>query len=428
MIEPWDVPSDWRWRRFQDVARVASNLVDPADYGDLPHIAPNHIEGETGRLLRYRTVREDGVISAKHRFHSGQILYSKIRPYLAKAVLVDFDGLCSADMYPIETDLDPNFLKWWMLSREFTRRAAGEQARTILPKINRRALEQLPVPTPPPLEQRRIVGILEDHLSRLDAAEHLIQTASLRLERLLLSTLTRSVTEMRQRGEPFMPLGDLTETSLGKMLDAKKADGELTRYLANVNVRWGKFDLTQLKRVPLTPSEKQRLRLERGDILACEGGEPGRSAVWELDDSDIAYQKALHRIRVLDPDALSPHFTALMLREAIQSRRWDSLFTGTTIKHLPQEKLRRIEIPVPPIAEQRALLAHVQEIDRQAARQAEALTAAKRRSQALRRGVMSAAFSGKLTGRSTDAEVVEAESLEFRSYEESHMAAIEGVG
>jgi len=428
VIEPWDVPSDWRWRRFQDVARVASNLVDPADYGDLPHIAPNHIEGETGRLLRYRTVREDGVTSAKHRFLSGQILYSKIRPYLAKAVLVDFDGLCSADMYPIETDLDPNFLKWWMLSREFTRRAAGEQARTILPKINRRALEQLPVPTPPPLEQRRIVGILEDHLSRLDAAEHLIQTASLRLERLLLSTLTRSVTEMRQRGEPFMPLGDLTETSLGKMLDAKKADGELTRYLANFNVRWGKFDLTQLKRVPLTPSEKQRLRLERGDILACEGGEPGRSAVWELDDSDIAYQKALHRIRVLDPNALSPHFVALMLREAIQSRRWDSLFTGTTIKHLPQEKLRRIEIPVPPIAEQRALLAHVQEVDRQAARQAEALTAAKRRSQALRRGVMSAAFSGKLTGRSTDAEVVEAESLEFRSYEESHMAAIEGVG
>lgn len=407
MTEPWRLPAEWRWQSFQDVARVASDLVDPADYGELPHIAPNHIESETGRLMPYSTVGEDAVISAKHRFRSGQILYSKIRPYLAKVTLVDFDGLCSADMYPVETDLNPRFLKWWMLSREFTRRAAGEQARTVLPKINRRALSQLPVPVPPPGEQLRIVEILEDHLSRLDAADQLTQMASLRLNTLLLSTLTWSVTEMRQLGVPFRPLGTITDTTLGKMLDAKKVNGELTKYLANINVRWGTFDLAHLKEVALTASEKQRLKLQRGDILACEGGEPGRSAVWELDGSDIAYQKALHRIRVRDPGALSPHFVALMLREAIQSRRWDSFFTGTTIKHLPQEKLRRIEIPVPPIGDQRELQAHAQEVERHVARQTDALDAAKRRSQALRRGLLAAAFSGSLTGRSTDDEVLE---------------------
>ncbi len=66
--------------RFDEVARVASKLVDPADYADSPHIAPNHIESETGRLLPFGMVSEDGVTSAKHQFFAGQVLYSKIRP------------------------------------------------------------------------------------------------------------------------------------------------------------------------------------------------------------------------------------------------------------------------------------------------------------------------------------------------------------
>lgn len=165
MRDPWPLPTDWRWAEWKSVARVASNLVSPADYQSVPHIAPNHIESGTGKLLPYRTVAEDEVISAKHLFAPGQLLYSKIRPYLAKAVIVDFLGLCSADMYPIETELEPRYLKWWMLSPDFTRFAAGEQARTVLPKINKHALGQLPVPVPPLSEQHRIVNLLEGHLS-----------------------------------------------------------------------------------------------------------------------------------------------------------------------------------------------------------------------------------------------------------------------
>ena len=272
--------------------------------------------------------------------------------------------------------------------------------------ITRSKFDSVSVDVPSLSEQQRIVEVLEDHLSRLEAADRLMHTAGLRLDTLLMSALTRSVSEMRQRGVPFTPLGDLADTTLGKMLDARKVSGEPTPYLANINVRWGRFDLENLREVSLTPRERERLKLLRGDILVCEGGEPGRCAVWEVGSSDIAFQKALHRIRVLDPEALSPHFVALMLREAIQSRRWDSLFTGTTIRHLPQEKLRRIEIAVPPIVEQRQLQAHAQEVERQAARQREAFDASKRRSQALRRGLLAAAFSGSLMGHSRDDEVI----------------------
>jgi type I restriction enzyme S subunit len=184
----------WPHRPFGEVARVAGDLVDPAVTPDAPHIAPNHIESGTGRLLPYRTIREDGVTSGKNRFHAGQILYSKIRPYLKKAVLVDFDGLCSADMYPIVTDLEPRFLLWWMLTERFTETAIAQQGRSVLPKINREALARLPVPTPGPDDQRRAVEAVESQLSIIEQLRERLMDANTRsdaLRRAVLATAFR---------------------------------------------------------------------------------------------------------------------------------------------------------------------------------------------------------------------------------------------
>ena len=79
-----------------------SDLVDPAAFPDSPHIAPNHIESQTGRLLPYLTISEDGVTSAKHRFRQGQILYSKIRPYLAKAIVIFPGGTARAVAHTLQ--------------------------------------------------------------------------------------------------------------------------------------------------------------------------------------------------------------------------------------------------------------------------------------------------------------------------------------
>jgi type I restriction enzyme S subunit len=107
---PYEVPEGWEWGRFQQIATIASNLVNPRSYPDLPHIAPDNIEKGSGRLLSYRSVKEDNLISSKHLFHKGQILYSKIRPRLSKVVEIDFEGLCSADMYPINSYIDRSYL------------------------------------------------------------------------------------------------------------------------------------------------------------------------------------------------------------------------------------------------------------------------------------------------------------------------------
>ena len=162
----------WKKSRFDEVATIKSNLVNPLDFPDLPHIAPDNIEKKTGVLLEYHTVSEDGVTSGKHRFYPGQILYSKIRPYLSKVVVVDFDGLCSADMYPIKAEGNAKCLWYYMLSEEFLEQASSAGSRSVLPKINQKELSALTVVLPTLKdEQEEIVRILDDLLAKEQQAK-----------------------------------------------------------------------------------------------------------------------------------------------------------------------------------------------------------------------------------------------------------------
>lgn len=174
----------WKKSRFDEVATIKSNLVNPLDFPDLPHIAPDNIEKKTGVLLEYHTVSEDGVTSGKHRFYPGQILYSKIRPYLSKVVVVDFNGLCSADMYPIEAEENARCLWYYMLSEEFLEQASSAGSRSVLPKINQKELSALTVVLPTLKdEQEEIVRILDDVFAKeqqvKEAAEGMLEQIEL---------------------------------------------------------------------------------------------------------------------------------------------------------------------------------------------------------------------------------------------------------
>ena len=162
--------NSWVVKRFDEVADIKSNLVDPLEYSDFPHIAPDNIEKRTGILLEYRTIEEDGVTSGKHRFFPGQILYSKIRPYLSKVVMVDFDGLCSADMYPIEAKGNSKYLLYYMLSDEFLEQASSAGSRSVLPKINQKELSALKVRITTDEEQEEVVKALDYLLPMMQQA------------------------------------------------------------------------------------------------------------------------------------------------------------------------------------------------------------------------------------------------------------------
>lgn len=159
-----DIAPSYATKRFDEVAIIKSNLVDPAEYQNYPHIAPDNIEKKTGVLLEYRTIAEDNVKSGKHRFYPGQILYSKIRPNLSKVVVVDFDGLCSADMYPIEAIGDTKCLWYYMLSENFLEQASSAGSRSVLPKINQKELSALTVTIPDSIEEQKELSRLIDSL------------------------------------------------------------------------------------------------------------------------------------------------------------------------------------------------------------------------------------------------------------------------
>lgn len=147
-----------------------------------------------------------------------------------------------------------------------------------------------------------------------------------------------------------MPLEEVANFCLGKMLDQKKNRGELRPYLANVNVRWGSFELNELREMRFEGSEEDRYGLKYGDIVMCEGGEPGRCAIWKDERPGMMLQKALHRIR--PHEGLDHRFLYYTFLSKGRTGELSGLFTGSTIKHLPREKLAKVEIPLPPLSTQ----------------------------------------------------------------------------
>lgn len=148
-------------------------------------------------------------------------------------------------------------------------------------------------------------------------------------------------------------LGDVADLCLGKMLDQNKNKGDLLPYLANINVRWGEFDLADLREMRFEPHEAERYGLKFGDIVMCEGGEPGRCAIWKDQAAGMMIQKALHRIR---PHAgLDANFLYYWFLQEGRSGGFGHLFTGATIKHLPGQNLAKLVVPLPPVAAQQRI-------------------------------------------------------------------------
>lgn len=185
------LPKNWKVVPFSKAATIAEGQVDPRvePYSDMVHVGPENVERDTGKLLDCKTAKELNLISGKYRFRKGDIVYSKIRPYLKKAILARFDGICSADMYPLTPtrDFDPYFLFAFLLSEKFTSQAIPQQDRTGIPKINREQLNSVLVPLPPLEEQKKIAALMQ----HLDLKIDLHHRKRLILEDLFFEVLTK---------------------------------------------------------------------------------------------------------------------------------------------------------------------------------------------------------------------------------------------
>ena len=158
----------------------------------------------------------------------------------------------------------------------------------------------------------------------------------------------------------LVKLKDIAQCDLGKMLDQKKNKGKPQVYLGNVAVRWGGFNIDYNQKMLFEDSEIERFQIRKGDIVLCEGGEPGRCAIW-TNEEPIYFQKALHRIRVKEPN--DNWYLYYYLSHYVKTGQADSLFTGTTIKHLPRQVLLELPIYLPNPPQQKKISSILKSLD-----------------------------------------------------------------
>lgn len=174
---------NWPIVKFDELAKIDGNMTtDYEKYADYPHIGIDSIEKETGELKGYRTVKEDGVVSGKYIFTPQHIIYSKIRPNLNKVALPDFEGLCSADAYPIlpnPKNCNRIFLALAMRSDYFLDYILQFSARTNLPKVNRKEIAGFSMPLPP-------LSLQNDFATFVERVNQQKQTVQQSLEKLEL--------------------------------------------------------------------------------------------------------------------------------------------------------------------------------------------------------------------------------------------------
>lgn len=190
-------------------------------------------------------------------------------------------------------------------------------------------------------------------------------------------------------------VGQIANVVLGKMLDkTKHRTGESMPYVRNINVRWCRVDTDDLLEMYFEKSEIQRFRLLAGDLLVCEGGEPGRAAVWDGRMPNMMFQKALHRVRCLGKT--EPQYLVYLLEHLAKSGQLEQYFTGSTIRHFTRESFVEMPIPLPPVDEQVQIVANVEQLLSIAEASESQIEANLHRAARLRQSILKEAFSGRL--------------------------------
>ena len=188
-----EIPEGWKVVPFKIAARVVADLQDPQNYPDLFQVSPERIEKDTGKLLECKSVSEAGVESDNHLFHEGDILYSKVRPALNKVTIATFDGMCSADMYPIQTSFNHCWLKYYMLSDTFMKQVIVSTDRVKMPKLNKEELGRFKVVLPGNNEQRAIATYLDERTAEIDALVADYQSMAKKLREYRKSLISEAV-------------------------------------------------------------------------------------------------------------------------------------------------------------------------------------------------------------------------------------------
>lgn len=403
---PFEIPKSWVWSRLGDALEYcAGDNASPDELSSNAWLLElEDIEKDSSRLINEAVVTDRNPTSHKTKFCVGDVLYGKLRPYLNKVIVAHREGYCTTEIIALRPlcDVDPRFVKWALKRPDFLAYVARVGYGTKMPRLGTDDGRVAFLPLPPLGEQRRIVAKVEELMGlcdALEAAQREREAVRTRLRTSALHQLASPDSDFRSaafllRNLPHFTiaaedlpllrqtifqlaisgglltrigpwktvrLDSVAECRLGKMLDAYKNRGRPTKYLRNTNVHWFRFELDSIKELKLEPDEFAEYELRSGDVMICEGGHGiARTAVWHGEIHGIIFQKALHRVRPTKD--LDPEFFSYVMRVFYDTGVLAEFYTGSGIPHLTRQELKKIPIPLPPLAEQRQIVAKVDEL------------------------------------------------------------------
>jgi len=377
-----DLPDEWGEVPIVELGKVLSGSTPSRDVptywgGDIPWVTPGELTGLRSKYISQtiEAITPDGLNGSGANLLPQNSLLITTRATLGSRAINTRPMATNQGFKSIvfKNPTDANYYYHWAekLVPELTRRASG----TTFLEISGSQFCQIRVPNPPESERVKIAQILDTLDTQIRQTEALIAKLERIKQGLLTDLLTRGIDQNgqlrptpdqaphlykdsrlgripREWGESIV--GSEFEIQLGKMLDAEKNAGELKPYLGNKAVQWEHINLSELSEIRLTTSDKDRFRLQSGDLLVCEGGEVGRAALWEEQIEECYYQKALHRLRPIN--TFRPELMLQLLRFWSQRDVISNYTSQTSIAHLTKEKLAQVPLPVPPVTEQETII------------------------------------------------------------------------
>ncbi|RAU29169.1 restriction endonuclease subunit S [Pantoea sp. RIT413] len=362
------------------------------------------------------------------------------RMSLGKVVTASFDSAINQDLKALflANGIERNFFIHWYRAQAQLIESLGTG--TTVKGIRLEVLDSLAMNLPPLAEQKIIAEKLDTLLAQVDSTKARLEQIPKILKRfrqaVLGAAMNGTLMEIHEsRPHPLcdqwqwpgipstwsvLTYSELVDSRLGKMLDKVKNTGVPIKYLGNVNVRWFSFNLKNLQEILISESELNELNLKKNDVLICEGGEPGRCAIWSGGErEEVIFQKALHRARV--SEKITPEWLVLNLKNDSNNLMLSQLFTGTTIKHLTGKSLAKYPLRVPPVDEQYEIVRRVEQLFAYADTVEKQVNNALARVNNLTQSILARAFRGELTAQ------WRAENPELISGENSAAALLEKI-
>jgi type I restriction enzyme S subunit len=366
-----NLKSGWRSVNFGDVVQVSkARSQDPQADGIERYVGLEHLEPGDLRIRTWGNVA-DGVTFTSV-FQPGQVLFGKRRAYQRKVALANFSGVCSGDIYVLETKdskvLLPELLPFICQTDAFFDHAVGTSAGSLSPRTNWTSLADFQFSLPPLPEQRELLSRMKAQNETLHAIEDALRTLSVARRSALTDAFRpdRGSVDRYPSHWQIKRVGDAGDVQLGQKRQPSVHDGDNVRpYLRVANVFDGYIDFSDLMTMHFAERDLAKYELIAGDILLNEGQSRelvGRSAIFEHGPKGICFQMTLLRFRCRGD--LLPRFAHAFFQHCLYTGQFAARCLKTTsIAHLSAAGLAEMRMPIPPIREQLMLVEILTQLD-----------------------------------------------------------------